>query len=353
MVRPMPSPRPNGTRPTPLRPAWARLGREELLELRFDELGLGLEGTALERRVERLYAELRGAGLRFRPYVWLSTDWFTPDGATGFAIPFFLAHPRLARLERRTMLEVEGGTAEWCLRLLRHETAHALDHAYRLHRRKSWREVFGPASTPYRSSYAPNPASKRFVLNLGGWYSQSHPIEDFAETFAVWLDPSSRWREAYAGWGALEKLRFVDELMGEIAERRQAVRTRERPESLASLRTKLREHYRQKQVQYDVDLSGSYDPSLERVFRPGPRGAGEPAATFLQRHRRELRKRIASVTGQTMYLVDQLLGELVLRCRQLGLRRTRSETESLVDAAVLLTSVTTSLLHGAHPHYRR
>ena len=134
---------------TPARPRarhagwWIRLPDDELLDQRLCDLGLRLEGTALEGRLARLDAELERAGLRFRPHAWLSTDWFTPDGATGFAIPFFLAHPRLMRLERAQMLEVEGGTHEWCMKLLRHEAAHALDNAYGLHRQRRWREVFG------------------------------------------------------------------------------------------------------------------------------------------------------------------------------------------------------------------
>ncbi|MEO2169349.1 MAG: UvrD-helicase domain-containing protein, partial [bacterium] len=37
---------------------------------------------------------------------------------------------KLVRLEHTKMLEVEGGTHTWCMKLLRHETGHALDNAY-------------------------------------------------------------------------------------------------------------------------------------------------------------------------------------------------------------------------------
>ena len=66
------------------------------------------------------------------PHAWLSDEWFSPDNTPGIAIPFYLAHPRLMRLERRQILEVEGGTASECLRILRHETGHVVQHAYRL-----------------------------------------------------------------------------------------------------------------------------------------------------------------------------------------------------------------------------
>ena len=87
------------------------------------------------------------------------------------------------------MLEVEGATRE-CMKVMRHETAHAMDNAYGLRRRRL-REVFGRAGDPYRASYTPDPNSRDFVLHLDYWYAQSHPLEDFAETFAVWLRPAA------------------------------------------------------------------------------------------------------------------------------------------------------------------
>ena len=67
----------------------------------------------------------------------------------GVAIPFYLAHPRLERLERAYMLEVEGGTPEWCMRILRHEAGHAIDNAYKLRQRRRRQQVFGPSYKAY------------------------------------------------------------------------------------------------------------------------------------------------------------------------------------------------------------
>ena len=128
--------------------AWVRLGDEQLLKVRLCDLNLTLEDSRLARPMRRLYAELAGRGIRFRPHAWLSEEWFSPDGVPGIAVPFYLAHPRLERLERRIMHQVEGGNTRWLMRILRHEAGHALDNAYRLRRRASWRETFGPASLP-------------------------------------------------------------------------------------------------------------------------------------------------------------------------------------------------------------
>ena len=189
------------------------LSDEELLDLRMCDLGLSISKTFIEERVEQLYLELAERGISFRPHCWLSDEWFSPDGVPGIAIPFYLAHPRLMRLERKQVLEVEGGTHEWCMKILRHEAGHAIDTAFRLRRRKSYRETFGRVSVPYPNYYRPKPYSRNFVLHLDMWYAQSHPVEDFAETFAVWLRPRARWRAQYRDWPALKKLEFVSEEM--------------------------------------------------------------------------------------------------------------------------------------------
>ncbi len=114
--------------------AWPRLADEDLLGVRLRDLNLRFDST-LARCVRRLYAELERAGLKFRPHCWLAEEWFSPDGIPGIAIPFYLSHARLRRLERRMMREVEGGNTNWMMRILRHEAGHAIDSAYRLRRR--------------------------------------------------------------------------------------------------------------------------------------------------------------------------------------------------------------------------
>lgn len=334
---------------------WIRLPDDRLLEWRLCDLGLQIEGTALEGRIDRLYGELARAGLRFRPYVWLSTDWFTPDGHTGFAVPFYLAHPRLAHLERRQMYAVEGGNYDMCMRLMRHETAHALDNAYRLHWRKRWRETFGRASEPYRWSYVPNPESTAHVINLDNWYAQSHPVEDFAETFAVWLRPGSRWRYRYAGWPkALHKLWVVDDLMEQIAEKTPRVRTRARPDSLSSLRLTLRQYYRRKKDFYGEHDRSVYDRDLLRLFSNDPTfRSRRAAAALLREYRTELRSRVTHWTGQYAFFVEDVLQQMILRTRELRLRVHYSERETIQDAAIVLTVHTMRHVRRGHLEYQR
>ena len=329
---------------------WERLTDEELLRMRLCDLPLRIKGTVLEERVWRLHFELEESGLRFRPHVWLSEEWFSPDGVPGFAIPFYLAHPRLMKLERRQMLEVEGGTERECLRIMRHEAGHALDNAFNFHARRRWRELFGPWRAPYPESYQPDPTSRDFVLHLGAWYAQAHPAEDFAETFAVWLAThESRWRRRYDGWGALRKLEYVDRLMREVAGRPPRNRRRDRVEELSSLHFTLSEHYRRKRAHYSIEWPADFDRDLLRIFPAAPqRAEGPTAASFLRRRGRHLVHAVARGTGLHHYTLAQLLAKVVERSRLLGLRAAGDETEAHAGALVLLTVQAMKVVHTGY-----
>jgi hypothetical protein len=330
-------------------PPWARLSDEQLLKWRLCDLGLEIEGTVLEDRIERIYGELARRGLRFRPHLWLSDEWFTPDGVPGVAIPFYLAHPRLIQLERRQMLEVEGGTEDSCLRILRHETGHALDTAYRLHRRKQYRKTFGRYAEPYPQYYRPKPHSKNYVLHLEPSYAQAHPAEDFAETFAVWLMPRSAWRVKYEGWPVLKKLEYVAELMEEIRGQKPIVVSRQRVEPLDKLRKTLGDHYAYKRKQYRLRLPRLHDQHLRRLFSDAPKhGAGPSAAEFLRRNRAQLRRAVAAWTGECQYTIDQVLREMIARSSELNLRLHRPPQEAYRATLVLVTVQTMNYLHGGH-----
>lgn len=298
---------------------WSGLTDAELLEWRFRDLGLTLANSSLAPDIEHLYQSLERRGIRFKPHVWLSTEWFSPDGIPGIAVPFFAAHPRLAHLEARMKGEAEGGNRRWRRRILCHEAGHALDTAFGLRRRADWRAVFGRASKRYPTNYAVRPASRRFVLHLGHWYAQSHPTEDFAETFAVWLQPKARWRRDYAGWPALAKLEYVDSLMADVAGCRPRNTNRSVVASLADNRRSLREHYRRHPATACAD-EHRYDAWLRRAFgRRRARAGAIAASRFLAEIEPEIRETVIRETGAGRYLCDHVAKSLRRRARELDL----------------------------------
>jgi hypothetical protein len=333
----------------PLPADWAELADEELLDLRMADLPLTIEGSLAER-IARLRSELDARGLAFQLHFYISDEWFTPDGATAIAVPFYLAHPRLEKLEESQMFEAEGGEYEWGMRILRHEAGHAIDNAYRLRRRRARRDIFGPPSHDYPEFYTPKPYSKSFVLHLDAWYAQSHPDEDFAETFAVWLTPNSEWTQRYAGWKALKKLHYMDTLMGSLRNQPPRVDNPLEVDPLREMKQTLRQHYRNKRRHYGVDHPNFYDRDLRRVFSDAPEYSSNiTAAQFIARIRRPVRRVVASWTGIYQYTIDQVLEDMIARCRELKLRVAGPEDQARQEFTVLLTVQAMNYLHsGGH-----
>lgn len=306
-----------------------------------------LEGTWLEPIVERSREELRRGGLRcFRPHYYLTDEWLSPAGVPGVGLPFYLAHPRLVRLERKMMFEVEGGTKPEAMKLVRHELGHAFQHAYQLHRRRRFQRLFGPSSTPYPRAYTPRPSSKRYVVHLDGWYAQAHPDEDFAETFAVWLDPKSAWRKRYAGWPALEKLEYIDALAKELGGSAARVKSRAKPYAVGRLRHTLAEHYEERRSLYAVGKASRWDKDLCRLFDAGQGVRTEPASVFLRRHRAEIRELVAEWTGDYIIAVDLVLKQMIQRARELKLRTISTQRKKTEFIVMLTTNTMTYVYRG-------
>ncbi len=239
---------------------------KQLLRFRIRDLNLKVPGSLVEEKVLRLYEELEMKAIRFRPHVYFGDEWFSPEGMLAISVPFYLANPRLIRLERRQMREAEGEDTRYFMRLIRHEAGHCFDHAYRVSRKPQWRRLFGSPRQEYRpEDYRPIPGSRKYVRNLESWYAQAHPDEDFAETFATWLDPNRNWRREYASRPqALAKLRFVDRAV------REASRKMPRPSATgylpcqaSRLRTTLQKYYaKRKQA-----LESFVDPDVRMAKR--------------------------------------------------------------------------------------
>jgi Putative zinc-binding metallo-peptidase len=317
--------------------------RLELLNTKISDLGLRLEGSPVERFTRRLLRELESRRIRFRPEFYLTDVWGCPDKVPVIGIPFYLADPRLIRLEEEQAGEVEDGRE--IMTFLRHEAGHAVNYAYRLWRKPGWRETFGAFSRPYPMTFRPDRVSRAFVRHLdtstyGRMYAQRHPDEDFAETFAVWLTPRGGWRGRYRLWPALRKLKYVDALMKGIRDETPRGRLGSLSRPVATMNLRLIRYYGLRAERYRKVAQGYVDDRLRQVFPPVRGKAPAPAADFLREHRRDLLALVVRWAGLDEEEAGTILDKLEHRARALGFGFPRvRRSRKLMEIAGLATAL--------------
>lgn len=322
----------------------SRADFQEILNKPIRDLGLKLDGSPLDRFVQQLYRELERKGLsKFRPVCYLTDEWGCPSGEPVIGIPFYLANPGLASLEKE-MNDLED--AREIMMYLRHEAGHAFNYAYKLYRRPEWKQLFGSFRRLYRDQYRPVPFSRNFVRHLAGWYAQKHPDEDFAETFAVWLTPRSGWRKRYRGWGAMAKLRYMDQIAHELA-KSDPLRPRGRTDvTVDEMESTVAEFYRQTAAQQAPIADLALDADLLDIFNVSKRRkTGRPASQFLHEHRKAVIDKIAYWSGVQRPLIKQLVEAIEKRISELGLVADRTrESEHLTEITVYATALATNYM---------
>jgi hypothetical protein len=207
------------------------------------------------------------------------------------------------------------------MKLLRHETGHALTYAYRLNRRKKWQSTFGSSSQDYPDTYRFRPYSKNFVRHLEDYYAQYHPDEDFVETFAVWLTPGLDWPNKYQGWRALKKLQYVDELMKSIQGLQPPVKHAEKHWRLATLKITLKNFYKKKRLVLEEEFPDFHDIALKKILlvRDQDNDRLPLAAAVIKKYEKEIIKAVHSFTREKKYIIFGELKKMIQRCQSLKL----------------------------------
>jgi GNAT superfamily N-acetyltransferase len=325
----------------------------QLLTVPIRELGLRLDQSPVAEYVRRLYAELEGAGLRhFRPLCYLSDEWGCPSEEPVIGIPFYLGDPRVAHLED-AVNDIENERE--IMMYLRHEAGHAFNYAYELYRTDEWHELFGSFRRPYRDDYPFVPFSRDYVRHIAGWYAQKHPDEDFAETFAVWLDPDSHWQQRYAHWPALGKLQYVDRIAAEVRDLPPPHAGGQTDITVDEMEQTVEEFYRGEHGDESAMIAGlALDTDLTDIFLdPSKQRDGvdyRPADDLLAEHRRDIIDKVYEWTGVRRTLVRALVSAVEQRLRELGLLAVRERSRSqMIELTVYITALSMTFLIGKRP----
>ncbi len=310
-----------------------------LLEARIKDLKLHLSGTPLEKYIHQLYDELEAKGISLRPECYLSDQWGCPSGVPVIGIPFYLADPNLYSIEAH--LGAGAESEREILIYLRHEAGHCFNYAFKLYETDTWRKLFGDYSKPYKEEYKPQPFSRKYVVNISGWYAQKHPDEDFAETFAVWLTPGSDWQRRYAGWGALKKLQYVEGTVERLGRSTPVVQLDSKDMAVDEMEGTVLDHYRQRNLaeKMDLQLREQLDQDLYDLFEPAG-AATAKAETLIRAERQSLIQAVTHYSGVSRAVVRSVVDHLVERTAALALTVHLDKTREYLAR---LTSLVTAL----------
>ena len=263
-------------------------------------------------------------------------------------IPFYLADPRVGAIES-AINDIENERE--IMMYMRHEAGHAFNYAYELYKTEEWHGLFGPFRRPYREHYRFTPFSRDYVRHIAGWYAQKHPDEDFAETFAVWLTPRSKWREKYRGWPAMNKLRYVDRICRELSDAPPLRPFGETDFTVEEMEQTIEEFYRETAVDESQSIADlALDVDLDDIFLARDAvdpDRAKPASAVIAEHRRALIDKVAYWTGARRSLVKTLVEAISSRVAQLDLVVDRSnESIHVAELVVYVTTLSVNILGG-------
>ncbi|MFH1728511.1 MAG: putative zinc-binding metallopeptidase [Pseudomonadota bacterium] len=295
-----------------------RINYQEILNTRLCDFRFKIKESFLEPLIKQVKEELKAKKICIKPRFFISNEWFCPDSSIAVSIPFYLFHKKLIKLEKEFIGYAEGANKSWALKLLRHETGHAIDNAFRLRRKSRRSKIFGKATVKYPISYSFKQHSKNYVRHIEDGYAQAHPCEDFAETFAVWLDPISNWKNRYKSWPCFNKLLYVDRLMNEISGKKPFELNKEKYYALCELKLTYKEYLEEKQKKHSKMDDQFWDPALKACFsRPGSTTNKINAIKLIKQNKIILLEKVTKETSKPKYIVKNMLDSFEKRAQRL------------------------------------
>ena len=115
---------------------------QKFLTTRICDLELSID-ESMVNSFKRLKEELKERRILLWPDFYFGNEWGCVNKHASISIPFYLANSELRALEG------DVPTDEELIKILRHETGHAINYAYRLWQRKDWKEIFGDFKKKY------------------------------------------------------------------------------------------------------------------------------------------------------------------------------------------------------------
>lgn len=307
-----------------------------LYRTRLSDLPLEGSRSLLSKFKKKLKEELAAKGIFFKFSLYISDEWFCPDRTVTVALPFYVFNPDLLAIEKEEMGVIEGKDFDEQLKYLRHELGHCIDNAFALRRFDKRQQLFGSSKKPYPRYYRPQKYSRSYIDYLGGNYGQCHPDEDFAETFAAWLDPENIAHKKCRSITAYDKLNYMHDLMSDVSEMSQRVIDQRGIDPINKYRITLADHYRKLKITKHMKPVGYIERRIKSCFH-GDESLenGYPVSHYLRREKKTLSRVIAEKTGAYSYQVQWAVDSAIAhaeRCNAYGTKaQLRQKSPLLIE----------------------
>jgi hypothetical protein len=291
---------------------------------------LQIKGSKLEKSLREIMNELREKKLLFKPTFYLSDEFGCVEDTTSIGIPFFMVDLELEHLNRLFGSEKTQFLNHHQIKaLLRHECGHAFFYAYGVSKTPSARKLFGDFSIKRTSLKNIDPNSPDYTDYLASWdaaspgYSQTHPEEDFADTFGAWLDPLEK-KNSYDG-KALKKIQLIETLARKYTGKKPKRLDEELHKPYYDIKETLANFFQRKFGTFDLEYyhqnaTGFLDQHLRKAFSMNLvlNRKRSSAAQFLERNRKWLLRQCRKQVKNPSWL-DHIIQKAIERSKALHL----------------------------------
>ncbi len=331
--------------------------KAEILMTPVRDLKLKIKGSILETCIEKAQEDARKCGVELEPKFYLSDGYGCIEGTTIIGLGFWDADKTIREILRETkdIYRDEGDI----LRLIKHEIGHAFCYAHKLYRLKEFREIFKVEghffqTYPESNRYCWNPWSTDYVNPEGDFYAQKHPDDDFAETFAIYIDPEESWQERYPPQhGVFRKIQFIRRVIRNYG--RKKVYLNGTAKSLhipvEEIKKTVGEFFRISPRRYLFNADGYIDPELKSIFRVAGRIQKPtlPSCNLINRHRHFIEKTVVAQSRiSDPRVVREIIAKVATRLKVLKLvylKENEERTLAMLTSMILLKTISFKLFN--------
>jgi hypothetical protein len=331
--------------------------KTEILTTPVRDLALKIPSSILDTCIGKALEDAKRFGVDLEPKFYLSDCYGCVEGSTTIGLGFWDADKTIREILRETkdIYRDEGDI----LRLIKHEIGHAFCYAYKLYRLKEFREIFRVEghffqTYPEDDRYRWDPWSTDFVNPEGDFYAQKHPDDDFAETFATFIDPEQSWRERYKPrQGAFRKIQFVRRVIRNYGRKKIPVNGNGKNlhVPVEEIKQTVGEFFRISPRRYFFNADGYMDPELKTIFRvPGRiQKPTLPSCQLINRHRLFIEKTVVAQSRiNDRLVVKEILTKVISRLKALKLvylEGNEERTLAMLTSMILLKTVSYKLFN--------